>query len=53
MLSREGKPVDFTYCSITQYGTETVQTTFPTFSALLDAFYTERDRQEAAQRRGA
>ena len=52
MLSREGKPVDFTYCSITQYGTETVQTTFPTFSALLDAFYTERDRQETAQRRG-
>ena len=52
MLSREGKPVDFTYCSITQYGAETVQTTFPSFSALLDAFYTERDRQEAAQRRG-
>ena len=52
MLSREGKPVDFTYCPITQYGAETVQTTFPTFSALLDAFYTERDRQEASQRRG-
>ncbi len=52
MLSREGKPVDFTYCPITQYGAETVRTTFPTFSALLDAFYTERDRQEAAQRRG-
>ena len=52
MLSREGKPVDFTYCSIMQYGAETVQPTFPTFSALLDAFYTERDRQEAAQRRG-
>ena len=52
MLSREGKPVDFTYCPITQYGAETAQTTFPTFSALLDAFYTERDRQEAAQRRG-
>ena len=52
MLSREGKPVDFTYCPITQYGAETVQTAFPTFSALLDAFYTERDRQEAAQRRG-
>ena len=52
MLSREGKPVDFTYCPITQYGAETVQTTFPTFSALLDSFYTERDRQEAAQRRG-
>lgn len=52
MLSREGRPVDFTYCPITQYGTETAQTTFPTFSALLDAFYTERDRQEAAQRRG-
>ena len=52
MLSREGRPVDFTYCPITQYGAETVQTTFPTFSALLDAFYTERDRQEAAQRRG-
>ena len=52
MLSREGKPVDFTYCPITQYGAETAQTSFPSFSALLDAFYTERDRQEAAQRRG-
>ncbi len=52
MLSRDGKPVDFTYCPITQYGSETEQTVFPTFSALLDAFYTERDRQEAAQRRG-
>ena len=52
MLSREGKPADFTYCPITQYGSETEQTVFPTFSALLDAFYTERDRQEAAQRRG-
>ena len=52
MLSREGRPVDFTYCPLTQYGTETAQTTFPTFSALLDAFYTERDRQETAQRRG-
>ncbi len=52
MLSREGKPTDFTYCPVTQYGSETEQTVFPTFSALLDAFYTERDRQEAAQRRG-
>ncbi len=52
MLSRDGKPVDFTYCPITQYGSETEQTSFPTFSALLDAFYTERDRQETAQRRG-
>ena len=52
MLSREGKPVDFTYLPITQYGPETTLTTFASFSELLDAFYTERDRQEAAQRRG-
>ena len=52
MLSRGGKPVDFTYCPITQYGAETEQTNFASFSEMLDAFYTERDRQEAAQRRG-
>lgn len=52
MLSREGKPVDFTYMPITQYGAETAQTTFATFSEMLDAFYSERERQEAAQRRG-
>ena len=52
MLSREGKPVDFTYLPITQYGSETEQTTFAGFSEMLDAFYSERERQEAAQRRG-
>lgn len=52
MLLRDGKPVDFTYLPITQYGAETRQERFASFSQLLDAFYTERDRQEAAQRRG-
>ncbi len=52
MLLREGKPVDFTYRAVTQYGEETEQRTFSSFSLMLDEFYTERDRQEAAQRRG-
>lgn len=52
LLSREGRPADFTYCSITQYGAETAVETRETFSALLDEFYGARERQELSARRG-
>ncbi len=52
MLIREGRPVDFTYRSITQYGTETVIESRETFSMLLDEFYGLRERQELSARRG-
>ena len=52
ILSREGRPVDFTYCPITQYGAETVVEARGTFSELLDEFYGARERQELSARRG-
>lgn len=52
MLSRSDKPVDFTYCNITQYGTETSVEKRESFSALLDEFYDLRERRELSARRG-
>ena len=52
LLLRDGKPLDFAYRPIAQYGALAEQRQFPTFSALLDAFYGERERQEIAARRG-
>ena len=52
MLLRDGKPADFTYLPITQYGVETAVETRETFSLLLDEFYSLRERQELSARRG-
>ena len=52
MLSRNGRPADFTYQPITQYGAETTVEARDTFSALLDEFYDLRERQELSARRG-
>lgn len=46
LLLREGAPADFTYCPITQYGTYMEARPQESFSALLDAFYTERDHDD-------
>ena len=52
MLLRSGRPTDFTYLPITQYGAETTVETRETFSQLLDEFYDLRERQELSARRG-
>ena len=52
LLSRSGRPVDFTYRPIAQYGPETQTETFASFSEMLDAFYDARERQELSARRG-
>ena len=52
LLSRSGRPVDFTYRPIAQYGPETQAETFKSFSEMLDAFYDARERQELSARRG-
>ena len=44
--SLEGKPMDVTFLPVEQYGLAAVVKPFPTFSALLDEFYEERDRRE-------
>jgi predicted ribosome quality control (RQC) complex YloA/Tae2 family protein len=46
-----GKPMDFSFMDITQYGTAASSKTFGSFSQMLDTFYRERDRAEQAARR--
>ena len=52
ILYRDGRPVDFTYRSIAQYGAETQVETRESFSQMLDEFYDARERQELSARRG-
>ena len=52
ILYRDGKPVDFTYRLIAQYGAETQVETREDFSSMLDEFYDARERQELSARRG-
>ena len=52
ILFRDGKPVDFSYRGIHQYGSETLVETCGSFSDLLDEFYDLRERQELSARRG-
>ena len=46
MLVEGGRPVDFTFMPILQYGPATESVTYPGWSALLEAFYAEKDRAE-------
>ena len=50
ILYRDGKPVDFTYRPIAQYGVETQVETRESFSQMLDEFYDARERQELPPR---
>ena len=52
ILCRDGKPVDFTYRRIAQYGAETQVEAREDFSSMLDEFYDARERQELSARRG-
>jgi len=49
----EGKPVDFSFMPISQYGGQYQNTAFPDYSALLDGFYAERDRLNRIKVRAA
>lgn len=46
-----GKPLDFSFLPVTQYGTAAAVKEYPDFSTLLDDFYSERDRVENVNRR--
>ncbi len=52
-LFRDGKPLDFACVPVGQYGGAAESVAYPSFSALLDAFYEARERQERARQRGA
>ena len=46
MLLKEGKPKDFSFRPIRQYGDFLTEQPFDSFSALLDGYYAERDHSE-------
>ena len=52
-LVKEGRPFEFSCLPIRQYGSAAEQETYESFSALLDAFYEARERQERVRQRGA
>jgi len=52
MVTMEGKPKDFTFLPVTQYGRLAELTEFPTFSELLDRFYEQRESQERVRQKG-
>ena len=51
LISRDGKPLDFSFLRISQYGDAASTEVCDSFSALLDSFYTRRDKQEQQRRR--
>ena len=53
MLLQDGKPRDFSFFPIRQYGDAVQGEAFPSFSGLLDAFYTRRSQAEDMRRRTA
>lgn len=52
LLVREGKPVDFTFLPVLQYGPETESVPRESFSALLDDFFSDRESAERVRQRG-
>ena len=52
-LKKDGKPEEFACLPIQQYGGILETERFDSFSALLDSFYEQRERQERVRQRGA
>lgn len=51
LISIDGKPKDFSFMAISQYGPAAQLERYDSFSEMLDAFYTRRDRAEQQHRR--
>ena len=51
LVFREGKPADFSYRPIAQYG-DLAGREMESFSSLLDSFYEEKERQERVRQKG-
>ncbi len=52
VLLRDGKPFDYTFQAVVQYGPEVELKRYPTFSALLDDFYEQKEARERVKQRG-
>ncbi|HHX53943.1 MAG TPA: fibronectin/fibrinogen-binding protein [Clostridiales bacterium] len=48
-----GKPIDYCYLPIIQYGGSAIVETLPDFGTLLDAFFEEKEKSERLQQRAA
>lgn len=51
LLSEQGRPQDFSFMAITQYGSAYENRRFEDFSQLLEAFYTRREQADRVARR--
>lgn len=51
LLTCDGKPKDFSFMSLHQYGGEYKEERFESFSQLLDAYYSKREKLERQHRR--
>ena len=52
MLLKEGRPSDFTFFPVEQYGTLVTCTPYPSFSEMLDRFYEQRETLERVRQKG-
>ncbi len=52
LISMEKRPKDFTFFHPQQYGDGVELTEYPTFSAMLDRFYEQRESQERVKQKG-
>ena len=48
----DGRPLDFTFLPVEQYGGSAQVDCWPTFSSLLDAFFEQRERQDRVRQKG-
>ena len=51
LLDASGKPKDFSFLPITQYGEQVTQRQYTSYGELLDAFYSEKDAVERMRQR--
>ncbi len=51
LLRQEGRPLDYSFMAITQYGSAAQAERMDSFSQMLDLFYADRDRLEQRRRR--
>ena len=52
VVKRDGKPVDFTYLPVLQYGGYAVSEQEESFGAMLDDFYAQREQADRVRQRG-
>ena len=52
LLEREGRPADFSYFPVTQYGPSVTCRTYDTFAQLLDDFYQGREQADRVRQKG-